>query len=278
MGKQTQYISHKQKMAEWLTIFSTVIGYIYTVAWSMSFWFQSIEVWKLKSAEGLSINFLYMNFVGFYFYTAYNIYGYFYPSSNYHGETHLEDVIFACHALLWVSIQLVQYSYYPRGTNKINWYWLGFTVLTVIATVSVGVGLGGENNVFYWMGIGKVIITFVKYVPQVWLNFIRKSTYGWSITNILLDFTGGSLSFFQIFLDWINTGNTSAFGDGLNVAKFLLSIISIFFDVIFMLQHYCLYGGAKKDRKTEESLTSPINAGQVSDEEANASLKDHRKD
>ena len=50
-----------------LTILSTIVGIVYTVAWSLSFWFQSIGVWRVKSAEGLSINFLIMNFVGFYF-------------------------------------------------------------------------------------------------------------------------------------------------------------------------------------------------------------------
>merc|ERR1712100_679456 len=96
---------HIQKMS-FLTVLSSIMGYIYTTAWSLSFWFQSIGVYKCQSAEGLSINFLIMNFVGFYFYLSYNIYGYFYPSSKYHGETHLEDVIFAAHALALVSIQV----------------------------------------------------------------------------------------------------------------------------------------------------------------------------
>lgn len=200
-----------------------------------------------------------MNFVGFYFYLCYNIFGYFYDIADYHDQTHLEDVIFAAHAVLWVSIQLVQYSYYPKGDNKINWYWLSFTVVVIIGTMSIGFGLGGENSVFYWMGIGKVVITFVKYLPQVYLNWVRKSTFGWSISNILLDFTGGSFSFLQILIDYINKGDTGSFTGGLNIAKFLLSIISMFFDVIFMLQHYCLYGSSKKERGTvEESLNSPL--------------------
>jgi hypothetical protein len=37
---------------EWLTVLSTIVGYIYTVAWGASFWAQSIEVWRVKSAEG----------------------------------------------------------------------------------------------------------------------------------------------------------------------------------------------------------------------------------
>jgi len=198
-----------------------------------------------------------MNFVGFYFYTCYNIYGFWWPASDYHGETHWEDVAFAIHALFFVSIQLVQYWYYPKGTNKINWGWVAFTAVTVIGVVVTGLCLGGPNELFYWMGIGKVIITFVKYTPQVYLNFKRKSTFGWSIENIFLDFTGGSLSFIQIFMDWINTGNTSQFSGGLNVAKFLLGIISMFFDVIFMVQHFCLYGGNKKRKSVRASFSRP---------------------
>jgi len=38
------------------------------------------------------------------------------------------------------------------------------------------------------------------------MNFRRKSTVGWSIGNILLDFTGGILSILQMFLIAYNTG------------------------------------------------------------------------
>lgn len=41
---------------------------------------------------------------------------------------------------------------------------------------------------------------------QAWYNYRRKSTIGWSIGNILLDFTGGSLSLLQMFLDAYNHG------------------------------------------------------------------------
>lgn len=84
-------------------------------------------------------------------------------------------------------------------------------------------------------------------------NYTRKSTKGWSIFNIIADFTGGSLSFLQIVLDdldkgtnLINTkqtiqGDVDIFGGGLNIVKFGLSIISMCFDVIFLWQHYVLY-------------------------------------
>lgn len=40
------------------------------------------------------------------------------------------------------------------------------------------------------------------------MNFKRQSTLGWSIGNVLLDFTGGSLSIIQMFLLAYNNGKS----------------------------------------------------------------------
>jgi len=99
-------------------------------------------------------------------------------------------------------------------------------------------------NVVIYLGFLKVFISFIKYMPQVKSNYERKSTEGWNIHNILLDLTGGVFSFAQNIVDSIN-GNFSVDHPGqnnsLNVAKFALSICSIFFDIIFLIQHFCLY-------------------------------------
>lgn len=103
----------------------------------------------------------------------------------------------------------------------------------------------------------KLVITVVKYVPQAWVNYKRKSTRGWNIVQILLDFTGGVLSLAQLVLD-------SAFQDdwsGItgNPIKFLLSNVSIFFDLLFMVQHYILYRDAEnKDKSNGPNIYSPL--------------------
>ena len=43
-------------------------------------------------------------------------------------------------------------------------------------------------------------------MPQVLLNWKLKSTMGWSIGNVLLDFTGGFMDIAQMVLQAINTG------------------------------------------------------------------------
>lgn len=106
----------------------------------------------------------------------------------------------------------------------------------------------------------KLAITLIKYVPQAVMNFKRKSTSGWSIGNILLDFTGGTLSMLQMMLNSYNYSKNlnanfiscfyqlfcllllddwqSIFGDP---TKFGLGLFSVLFDILFIVQHYVLY-------------------------------------
>ena len=72
------------------------------------------------------------------------------------------------------------------------------------------------------------------------MNYKRKSTCGWSIFNVLMDFTGGTFSLLQIFVDASVSGNWDIIG-GMNSVKFFLAILSIIFDIFFMFQHYILY-------------------------------------
>lgn len=41
---------------------------------------------------------------------------------------------------------------------------------------------------------------------QAYMNYARKSTVGWSIGNVLLDFTGGAFSILQMVLQSYNNG------------------------------------------------------------------------
>ena len=58
---------------------------------------------------------------------------------------------------------------------------------------------------------------------QAWMNYRRKSTEGWSIGNILLDFTGGSFSLFQMFLLAYNNGRWNNSPTLRNVGAIMLS-------------------------------------------------------
>ena len=86
------------------------------------------------------------------------------------------------------------------------------------------------------MGYFKLSISFLKYLPQMYWNYKRKSTIGWSICNIMLDFTGGFFSFLQMGLEHHNGVQLK-----INPVKLILSIMCMGYDLIFMIQHYILY-------------------------------------
>lgn len=69
----------------------------------------------------------------------------------------------------------------------------------LLSTIGIGALLVATDKVaaldlVLWLSYVKLYISTTKMVPQAWINFRRKSTVGWSIENILLDFTGGVLS------------------------------------------------------------------------------------
>ena len=88
-------------------------------------------------------------------------------------------------------------------------------------------------------------------MPQVWTNYKRKSTVGWSIWQILLDVAGGVLSIAQLVIDSSLQGDWSGILG--NPVKFGLGNVSIFFDIIFMVQHYILYKVAGDSKDNEDS-------------------------
>jgi len=122
--------------------------------------------------------------------------------------------------------------------------------IMVACNVNIACWGGGDQwqwiDYLYFLSFVKVGVSFVKYIPQVALNYRRKSTSGWQIWNILLDFSGGTLSIVQLVGDSLAEANSQGLPHGWtgiigNPAKFGLGLVSIFFDVIFMIQHYVLY-------------------------------------
>ena len=71
-----------------------------------------------------------------------------------------------------------------------------------------------------------------------------KSTKGYSIGVALYDFTGGLLSLAQQILDGILMQNFSAITGA--PVKFGLGLISLVYDIIFMVQHFILYAGNRE--------------------------------
>ncbi|XP_041913541.1 cystinosin isoform X2 [Alosa sapidissima] len=243
-----------------LAIIDQVIGWIYFVAWSISFYPQAYENWKRKSlfvhsldsVVGLNFDFLALNLTGFFAYSVFNVGLFWVPyikeeflkkDPNGVNPVDANDVFFSLHAVLLCLVYVCQSVMYEREGQKVSK--VAMVLLAVgwmFVLVSLFVAIAGKItwlDYLYYFSYIKLAVTLVKYIPQVYMNYQRKSTEGWSIGNVLLDFTGGSFSIIQMFLQSYNNDKWRLiFGDP---TKFGLGLFSIFFDVIFILQHYCLY-------------------------------------
>ena len=240
----------------WYRSVSSAIGYTYFACWSISFYPQVLINFSRKSTQGLSADFCGLNVIGFACYTAYNAAFFWSPyvQDQYrqrHGGDSItvqsNDVAFAVHALVLSCITLVQFVLYGDGYQSIRpstcIAWVMRCIVLAIGAYAamVVVNAPGCNwlDFLYLLSYIKIVISLIKYIPQVLLNYRRKSTRGWSIWNVLLDFSGGILSVLQLVLDCVDLNDFTGITG--NLAKFGLGFVSILFDVIFILQHYVLY-------------------------------------
>ncbi|KAF9968113.1 hypothetical protein BGZ73_000248 [Actinomortierella ambigua] len=249
----------------WETL-SYLIGWAYFLAWSASFYPQAFLNWRRKSVQGLSFDFLYLNVLGFLCYSIFNL-GFFFSSEiqdeyrrRNNGQDNLvraNDVFFAVHALALSSFTLFQTFIYKsdrdQRVSSPSILLIGIAVLGAFAVAfSAALGANGWIDVLYYLSYIKLGVSFIKYCPQVYLNYTAKSTVGWSIHNILLDLTGGVLSIGQLVLDaWISGDWSGISGDPV---KFGLGFLSIAFDLIFIVQHYILYP-SREDFYQQQSAT-----------------------
>ena len=119
----------------------------------------------------------------------------------------------------------------PKNQDPLGWAWID-VVSPMAARASCQFLCLPKTMQLYTLGYVKLLATFVKYIPQAFFNYKRKSTEGWSIWQILFDITGGFLSVAQLILDASFGGDWSGITG--NPLKLGLANISMAFDVVFI--------------------------------------------
>ena len=143
-------------------------------------------------------------------------------------------------ALMVVLVILVKGR--DSGNDPAQWAWID-EVSDFLFLNQAGHAYGDPQ--IYAISYVKLIVTVVKYMPQVWFNYKNKSTIGWSMGQVLLDFSGSILSLLQIVLDSSLERDWSGITG--NPVKFLLGNVGIIINVMFIIQHYILYRHAKEE-------------------------------
>ncbi|XP_076390525.1 lysosomal cystine transporter cystinosin isoform X2 [Megachile rotundata] len=236
---------------------SSVVGWIYFLAWSVSFYPQIYSNYRRKSVVGLNFDYLSLNLIGFIMYSLFNCGLYWIPEVELEyfrrypkglNPVQVNDIFFSLHASFATVITIIQCFIYEIGNQTVSItariIHAIFAVFILISIILAGVATITWLDFLYYCSYVKLCITLIKYVPQAFYNYKRKSTDGWSIGNIFLDFTGGMLSMLQMILNAYNYDDwESIFGDP---TKFGLGFFSVAFDIFFILQHYVFYRERKE--------------------------------
>ena len=132
-----------------------IVGWIYFISWTISFYPQTYKNWKRKSVVGFSFDYLALNILGYVTYSIYTVVVYSDPifKDYFHKIQHqaardrdntvkLTDVVYATHGLAICVVQLGQCFIYERGSQRVSRVTLAlvvlpFLVLVVAALVAV---------------------------------------------------------------------------------------------------------------------------------------------
>ncbi|KNC87578.1 hypothetical protein SARC_00280 [Sphaeroforma arctica JP610] len=227
----------------------SMLGWLCFVLWSLSFYPQVLENMKRQSVTGLNIDGVVYNLTGFLSYALFNV-GMYYSETvqqqyfTIHQTSTLpvtvSDVAFAVHASIMTGIVLLQVHHYrtpdqtlSHSAKVINGCMWASAVVLLIAVKMDLMAILSYLQAFSSL---KLMLTVVKYIPQVMFNFQRKSTAGFSVGTQLFDIFGGVASVLQMFLQASNTNDWSGLTG--NPTKTGLAMVSIGFDLVLIIQHY----------------------------------------
>ncbi|KAI0558686.1 Lysosomal cystine transporter [Gracilaria domingensis] len=218
-----------------------------------------------------------INIVGFVSYAIYTFASFFDHSvgesykraTGYPPQVEVNDVLFALHGAIMCCALVSQLFIYPPRTPPKRYT----TIPAAIAQIAVFVGLLGcvlrKLDWYSYLRVAggvKVVSSIVKHFPQVYLNYSRTSTVGWSFSMILCDVVGGVFSMAQQVVRCVMMGNLAPFTS--NMAKTALAVESLMFDFYFIAQHLCFYPDhtdmdVVKLKTAHEDLESGPKSGKV---------------
>ncbi|RDX78793.1 Cystinosin-like protein, partial [Mucuna pruriens] len=219
-----------------LEVIYQVLGWLAFLSWSVAGYPQLILNFRRKSVVGLSLDYEILNFTKHWSYLIYNASLFFSPfiqNQYFHKYGYdqmipvaANDVAFSTHAVIVNLIILSQIAMYERGNQKFSKYAIAIVaVVWFSAAVCFFIALPSQS--WLWLisifNSIKVVMTLIKYFPQTFMNFLRKSTEGFSIGSVLLDFSGGVFNYSQMAVQSIDQDSWVNFYG--NIGKVLISLV-----------------------------------------------------
>eukprot|EP01063_Lacrimia_lanifica_P002656 TRINITY_DN1140_c0_g1_i1.p1 TRINITY_DN1140_c0_g1~~TRINITY_DN1140_c0_g1_i1.p1 ORF type:complete len:1589 (+),score=551.59 TRINITY_DN1140_c0_g1_i1:139-4905(+) len=222
---------------------SNAVGWVCTCLWTGSVMVLVHSNYAAKSTAGITADMVLYNVVGLLGWTIFCCY--FYVNDDMGVPVFLPDIVYSLSSYACILTLVAQFAIYGgAGPTMFAKLYCG-ACLSYLARSAAENGLAGSYaDVVRAMAMVHLACAAVKYGPQAMYNYQRKSTEGYSIVAVWLDFGGAVLLLVQMFFDGVMRHKWSLMIT-LNVPKFALAIEVIFFNSVYALQHYVLYAAAR---------------------------------
>lgn len=199
------------------------------------------------------MNYLLLQYLAIILRCTYVLFSFMYNPPFNHDTSTAVDLSFNIHALLLCAATMVLVLYYPRSLNRISRPTVTFMICSFIAVVVVAIF--DTSTAVQLVGLIMFAVGSVKYIPQVKLNFKKRSTSGFSIGAIVLEIFACLFSFSEIILIKLESKTSSEiYGKVFLIMRFILIILYLGYDALFLFQHYILF--VQKSIEPDESLNS----------------------
>lgn len=247
----------------------------YAIAWGASFYPTLYLNYKLGTADSISMDYIVLNIFGYISYSISICLQMFSADVRSQYQLAFEgklpllsgaDLFYAFHGLALLSILLSQIVLgnslwgFHNERVKFKIHKMSRAIILLLA-ISASVTCYLSDSSFRMLGLSlnlayfKIIISLIKYIPQVVHNYHRKSMFGISKLQLSLDLTGSVLCIFEFFL---KDGISVAEAIDANRGKFGITLVTSLFATIFMIQMY-IYGTEDKGKKIKSEDFSEKN-------------------
>lgn len=241
--------------------FAYFCGWSYAISWGISFYPTLYLNYSLKNADSISLDYLVLNIMGYLCYSI-SVYLQLYnPTVRHQYQLYFSnrlpllsnaDLFYSIHGLTLLTILCSQVFYGNRiwefrnerksyKLHTLSKMILLFIILFVIFSWKFGDPTFSFLNFAMNLAYFKIIMSLIKYIPQVLHNYRRKSMHGISRLQIILDLIGALFSFTEFYLK-----NDLPILEAIdsNRGKFGITCVTFLFGIIYLIQIY-LYGSSK---------------------------------
>lgn len=262
-----------------------LLGLAYVWAWSVSMYPPIVTNWKQKSSSAISRDFVMLNTTG-YFYLLLSLTLQLFlwlptsetkladgsPEANMKPKVTQFDFWYCLHGFV-MNIVLVSQVIYGKKLwrfksdnhqSRMKPYYQRFLLISLVVFGILTLRFGYAVSFQGWDNLRtlsycnslfalKISMSLIKYIPQVFHNYDRKSMKGFAIQSVILDITGGVASLLQLVIQISNDQGINFATLVANFGKIGLALVTLVFNFTYISQ-WLIY----RDSDQRESSSNEI--------------------